>query len=165
MAQDQQLDAACRSKTHRVKSFLVASLAAVLLVPNVAPSLAQQPPDAEYRVSAAQKLYSEKKWEARPRNSRAGPATQSAELDYLRGMALVHLERWQEARDAFSLGQRKAPTDARFLIERAGAEYRLRDFPAAKNDLGRALRLNPKTSIRRNFWERFICSKETWMRR
>jgi len=47
-------------------------------------------------------------------------------------MALVHLERWQEARDAFSLGQRKAPTDARFLIERAGAEYRLRDFRLRK---------------------------------
>ena len=150
MAQDQQLDAACRSKTHRVKSFLVASLAAVLLVPNVAASLAQQPPDAEYRVGAAQKLYAEKKWEETAELA-SGPATQSAELDYLRGMALVHLERWQEARDAFSLGQRKAPTDARFLIERAGAEYRLRDFPAAKNDLGRALRLNPKDEYSQEF--------------
>jgi hypothetical protein len=75
----------------------------VLLVPNVAPSLAQQPPDADDLVSAAQKLYAEKKWEETAKLA-SGPATQSAELDYLRGMALVHLERWQEARDAFSLG-------------------------------------------------------------
>ena len=150
MAADQQLDATCHSKARRVKFFLLLSLAVVLLVSNEASALAQQPPNAEDHVSTAQKLYAEKKWEETAQLA-SGPATQSAELDYLRGMAFVHLERWQEARDAFSLGQRKAPTDARFVIERAGAEYRLKDLPSAKNDLRRALRLNPKDEYSREF--------------
>jgi len=78
-------------------------------------------------------------------------ATQSPELDYLRGMALVHLERWQEARDAFSAGLLKAPKDSRFLVERAGAEYRLKEFSSAKKDLLAALRLNPKDDYAEEF--------------
>jgi hypothetical protein len=61
-------------------------------------------------------------------------------------MALSHLDRWTEARDAFSNGVRKAPRDARFLTERAGAEYRLNDFSAAKRDLRRSMRLDPSDS-------------------
>src|SRR5262249_24581381 len=83
------------------------------------------------------------KWEQAAREAR-GPAEQPAELDYYRGMSLARLERWAEARDAFSAGARKAPSDARFLTERAGAEYKLNDYGAAKKDLSTALRLNPE---------------------
>src|SRR5207248_4310822 len=62
---------------------------------------------------------------------------------YYAGMALSRLERWKEAREAFSRGARKGPEDARFLTERAGAEYKLNDFSGAKTDLLRALRLDP----------------------
>jgi hypothetical protein len=101
--------------------------------------------DDGQRLEAVKKLYSEQKWEEAAREAR-GPADQSAELDYYAGMALAHLERWREARDGFSVGARKAPGDARFLTERAGAEYKLNDYRAAKDDLRRALQLDPADS-------------------
>jgi len=95
------------------------------------------------RLASAKRAYSEKNWEETARIS-AGPTEQAAELDYLRGMALMHLERCKEALEAFSAGQSKAPRDPRFLTERAGAEYRLKNYPPAKRDLRAVLRLNPK---------------------
>jgi Tetratricopeptide repeat len=101
--------------------------------------------DDPRRLEVVKKLYSEQKWEEAAREAR-GPADQSTELDYYAGMALARLGRWPEAREAFSAGAQKAPGDVRFLTERAGAEYELGDYGAAKNDLGRALRLDPKDS-------------------
>jgi tetratricopeptide (TPR) repeat protein len=104
---------------------------------------AQQNPGDGERLTAAKEAYSEKNWEGAARIS-SGPIGQSADVDYLHGMALMRLERWEEAREAFSAGLYKAPTDSRFLLERAGAEYRLKDYSSAKKDLRSALRLNPK---------------------
>ena len=104
---------------------------------------AQQNPSDGERLTAAKEAYSEKNWEGAARIS-SGPIGQSADVDYLHGMALMRLERWEEAREAFSTGLYKAPTDSRFLLERAGAEYRLKDYSSAKKDLRSALRLNPK---------------------
>lgn len=101
--------------------------------------------DGSQRLERARKLYSEQKWEEAAREAQ-GPAEQAAELDYYAGMALARLERWKEAQQAFSAGVRKAPGDARFLTERAGAEYKLDDFRAAKNDLRKAVRLAPDDS-------------------
>ncbi len=44
------------------------------------------------------------------------------------------------------MARSKAPRDVRFLTERAGAEYRLNDFSAAKRDLRRSMRLDPSDS-------------------
>jgi len=104
---------------------------------------AQQNPSDGERLTATKEAYSEKNWEGAARIS-SGPIGQSADVDYLHGMALMRLERWEEAREAFSTGLYKAPTDSRFLLERAGAEYRLKDYSSAKKDLRSALRLNPK---------------------
>ena len=104
---------------------------------------AQQNPSDGERLTAAKEAYSEKNWEETARIS-SGPIGQSADVDYLHGMALMRLERWEEAREAFSAGLYKAPTDSRFLLERAGAEYRLKYYSSAKKDLRSALRLNPK---------------------
>jgi hypothetical protein len=101
--------------------------------------------DDAQRLERVKKFYFEQKWEDVARETQ-GPAGQSVELDYYAGMALARLERWKEAREAFTAGARKAPRDARFLTERAGAEYRLKDFGAAKNDLRLALRLSPEDS-------------------
>ena len=98
--------------------------------------------DEEQRLQSVRKLYEQKEWEKVLREAR-GPADQSADFDYYAGMALSRLERWTEAREAFSIGARKMPRDARFLVERAGAEYKLGTFRAAKRDLRRSLRLNP----------------------
>ena len=106
--------------------------------------------DDAQRLERVKRLYSEKKWEEAAREAQ-GPADQSADLDYYAGMALSRLERWTEARNAFSKGARKAPGDARFLTERAGAEYKLNDYGAAKRDLRRALRLDPRDSYMPEF--------------
>jgi hypothetical protein len=98
--------------------------------------------DEAERLQALRKLYQQQQWEETLRLAQ-GPAEQSADFDYYAGMALSHLDRWTEARDAFSNGVRKAPRDARFLTERAGAEYKLNDFSAAKRDLRGSMRLDP----------------------
>jgi hypothetical protein len=101
--------------------------------------------DDGQRLKRVKKLYSEQKWEEAAREAQ-GPPEQSPELDYYAGMALARLERWNEAEQVFSAGARKSPTDARFLTERAGAEYKLNDFRTAKKDLRGALRLAPDDS-------------------
>jgi tetratricopeptide (TPR) repeat protein len=150
MAAHEQLDTPRRPEARRVNLRIIAGLAGLLLFLSATESSAQQTPQADDSLAAAQKLYSEKKWEEAIRAASAS-ATESPELDYLRGMSLVHLDRWQEARDAFSAGLQKAPQDSRFLVERAGAEYRLKDFSSAKKDLLKALRLDPKDDYAREF--------------
>jgi hypothetical protein len=73
-----------------------------------------------------------------------GPENQSADLDFLAGLALAKLQRWQEARAAFEAGHRKVPEQARFLVELAGVDYKLTDTRAAKRELRAALKLDPK---------------------
>jgi len=118
---------------------------AVLFLAVLFCAAASKAADDEARLELVKKLYSEQEWDEAAKLAE-GPADQSAALDYYRGMALARLERWQEARDAFSTGARKAPGDARFPTERAGAEYKLGDFAGAKKDLRRALRLAPGDS-------------------
>jgi hypothetical protein len=101
--------------------------------------------DEAQRLESIRQLFEQQKWEEILRRAQ-GPAAQSADFDYYAGMALSHLNRWAEARDAFSNGVRKAPRDSRFLTERAGTEYRLNEFSAAKRDLRRSMRLAPSDS-------------------
>ncbi len=101
--------------------------------------------DDAQRLQSVKQLYQQKKWQEVLRGAQ-GPPQQSADFDYYAGMALSHLEHWAEARDAFSNGARKEPLSVRFLTERAGAEYKLKDFYAAKRDLRRAMRLDPSDS-------------------
>jgi tetratricopeptide (TPR) repeat protein len=122
------------SSPFKLAAFFLAILSCTSSVPAFA--------DDDARLEFVKRLYSEQKWEEAAREAQ-GPAEQPAELDYYAGMALARLERWKDARDAFSAGARKAPGNARFLTERAGAEYKLEDFGGAKKDLRRALRLTP----------------------
>jgi tetratricopeptide (TPR) repeat protein len=147
MARGGILDAPGRPEASLVISFLLFCCA--VLAPARAADRPAQTKDSQ-RISAVQKLYGEKRWEEAARAAQ-GPAGQSVELDYLAGMSLAHLQRWAEAREAFSTGHRKAPGDARFLIERAGAEYRLKDFKSAKNDLREALRRGSQDPYTREF--------------
>jgi tetratricopeptide (TPR) repeat protein len=70
-----------------------------------------------------------------------GPPNQSAELDFLRGLALAKLQTWEGAADAFASGHRKDPLDPRFLVELAGVRYKQKNFSAAKRGLRAALAL------------------------
>lgn len=121
--------------------FILLFLVTICAAGNVRAQAAASADDAS-RLKRVKSLYAQKKWEDAAREAR-GPAEQAAELDYYAGMALAKLEKWQDARDAFSAGIRKAPSDQRFLTERAGAQYKLEDFAAAKKDLQKTLRLDP----------------------
>jgi hypothetical protein len=101
--------------------------------------------DEAQRLESVKKLYEQQKWEEVLREALSS-ADQPSDFDYYAGMVLARLERWSEARVAFSQGAKKAPRDVRFLVERAGAEYKLNDFRAAKCDLRKALRLHSQDS-------------------
>ncbi len=94
------------------------------------------------RLANARRFYAEKNWQEVVRAA-SGAADAQAELEYLRGMALARLGRWQEAREALEAAHRKEPRETRYLVELAGACYRLTDSAAAKKHLREALRLAP----------------------
>ena len=94
------------------------------------------------RLAAVKKLYAEHRWADILRLVPAAPDL-SPELDYYRGMALAHLERWQEAKEAFEFGRRNAPRDKRFPVELAGIAFKQEKLREAKADLRRALNLDP----------------------
>ncbi|HEY1938936.1 MAG TPA: hypothetical protein VGJ33_13465 [Candidatus Angelobacter sp.] len=66
----------------------------------------------------------------------------SAETNYYYGIALAHLERWDEAEKALLAGQQLAPTDKRFPIELAGIAFKKKNYLLAKSYLNSALRLD-----------------------
>jgi len=114
------------------------------------PALAQDIASDQARLPAAQSAFDAGRWEEAAKLAR-GPAGQSPKLDFLAGLALARLEKWAEARVAFDAGFRKAPGDARFLVELAGIAYKQEDFRTAKRNLHAALRLNPRDSYSREF--------------
>lgn len=144
MAAKPQLDAAGPSG----KGFLILSLVAVLALGLSAS--AQDIASDQARLPAAQSAFDAGHWEEAAKLAR-GPADQSLELDFLAGLALARLEKWDEAKVAFDAGFRKAPGDSRFLVELAGIAYKQKDFRTAKQNLHVALRLNPRDSYSREF--------------
>jgi hypothetical protein len=105
--------------------------------------------DAERQV-AAQKAFDAGRWEDAARIAR-GSANPSADLDFIAGLALAKLQRWNDARVAFDAGHTKEPGDARFLVELAGVDYKRRDFAAAKRELRSALRIDPRDKYTHDF--------------
>jgi hypothetical protein len=95
------------------------------------------------RLAEAQGAFDQKRYHDAARIAQ-GPANQPADLDFLAGLALAKLQRWQESRAAFEAGHRKSPRQARFLVELAGVDYKLKDMRAAKRELRAALKLEPK---------------------
>jgi hypothetical protein len=72
-------------------------------------------------------------------------------MDYLCGLALARLERWEEAHAAFVQGEEKQPEDKRFPLERAGVAFKQRRNKEAKAALRRALKLDPRDEYGNNF--------------
>ena len=100
------------------------------------PALGQQAsPDA------AQKAFDSGRWEEAAQLSQ-GPETQTADLDFLRGLELARQQHWEQARRAFVAGHRKTPNDPRFLVELAGVDYKQNNYLSATRNLRAALRLN-----------------------
>ncbi len=144
MAAEPQLDAAGPPR----KGFVILSLVAVLALGLSA--FAQDIASDQTRLPAAQSAFAAGRWEEVAKLAR-GPADQSPELDFLAGLALARLEKWDEAKVAFDAGFRKAPGDSRFLVELAGIAYKQKDFRTAKQNLHAALRLNSRDAYSREF--------------
>ncbi len=144
MAPEPQLDAAGSSRKGFVIFFLFAVLALGL------PAFAQDPATDQARLPAAQSAFDAGHWEEAAKLAQ-GAADQSPELDFLAGLALARLEKWDEAKLSFDAGFRKTPADPRFLVELAGIAYKQKDFRAAKSQLHAALRLNPRDSYSSEF--------------
>ncbi len=144
MAAEPQLDVTGCSR----KGFVILILVAVLALG--LPAFAQEHASDEARLPAARKAFDAGRWEEAAKPAQ-GPADQSADLDFLAGLALARLEKWDEAKAAFEAGARKAPRDPRFLVELAGIAYKQKDFRTAKNKLHAALRLKPQDSYSSEF--------------
>ena len=144
MAAEPQLDAPGSPRKDRVIRFLFA----VLIL--VSPAFAQDPNSEIARLTAAQGAFDAGRWGEAAKLAR-GPGDQSPEFDFLAGLALARLEKWDEAKLALDAGFRKSPGDARFLVELAGIAYKQKDFRTARNNLRAALRLNPKDSYSSEF--------------
>jgi tetratricopeptide (TPR) repeat protein len=104
------------------------------------PAFAEQTPSDAARLAAAQKAFDSEQWQEAAKLSQ-GPESQSAELDFVRGLALARQEQWKESRLAFAAGHLKNPSDPRFLVELAGVAYKQNDFRTAEQNLRSALRL------------------------
>ncbi|HXO37389.1 MAG TPA: tetratricopeptide repeat protein, partial [Candidatus Acidoferrum sp.] len=109
------------------------------------PVLAQTDP-----TSAAKRLFEQERWSELAQLLQHTPHN-SADLDYYYGVALAHLEGWDEARSALSAGQRLAPNDKRFPIELAGVAFKQKNYGEARRDLRRALRLDPNDAYANEF--------------
>jgi hypothetical protein len=99
---------------------------------------------------AAKQLFEQERWSELAQFLQQLPRT-TADLEYYYGVALAHLERWQEARSALSDGQRLAPNDKRFPIELAGVAFKQKKYGEARHDLHRALRLDAKDDYANEF--------------
>jgi tetratricopeptide (TPR) repeat protein len=143
MERHRALDAACRAAKSRLIFFLL-----IFLLP--ARALAQTGPLAAEKLSETKKLYEAENWDGVVHAVAQSPE-QPADLLLYRGLALAHLQRWEEAKAAFEAGREKAPGDPRFLIELAGISYREKHFSEAKRVLRRALVMNPKDEYANSF--------------
>jgi len=102
------------------------------------------------RLAAAQKAFDAGRYEDAARLAR-GSDEQLTDLDFLAGLSLAKLQQWSDSRVAFSAGHRKAPQEARFLVELAGVDYKLKNTRAAKRELRAALKLDPRDAYTQEF--------------
>jgi tetratricopeptide (TPR) repeat protein len=143
MERHRALDVACRAAKRRLIFFLL-----FFLLPMR--TLAQTGDPAGEKLSEGKTLYEAGDWDGVVRAVAQSPDT-PADLLLYRGLALAHLQRWEEAKAAFAAGREKTPDDPRFLIELGGIAYREKQFSAAKRDLRGALAMDPKDEYANNF--------------
>src|SRR5260370_27320397 len=112
MAAEPQLDATGSPRKGFVTLFLVVMLAIR------SPVLAQDLASDQARLPAARSAFDAGQWEEAVKLAR-GPADQSPELDFLAGLPLARLDKWDEAKLAFHAGFRETPCASRFCVELA----------------------------------------------
>lgn len=81
----------------------------------------------------------------------ASPLARTADLNFDYGLALAHLERWQDARAALMVGWRQCPKQKRFAVELAGVAFQQKQYQEAALWLKSALQLDPEDEYANNF--------------
>ncbi len=143
MAPDAQLD-----PPRRPQAGSLTAQAVVLCILLAFPSATQAQKSCNQ--ATLQKLYKERRWSELLRA--AGQcSSKSADFYYYRGMAFARLQRWEEAKEAFTSGEKKYPSDRRFPVELAGIAFKQKHFQEAIRDLHRALHLDPHDRYAINF--------------
>lgn len=99
---------------------------------------------------SAQQLFKEERWPELVQLLGNVP-DRSAEQEYDFGIALAHLERWEQARAALARGSRLQPRDKRFPIELAGIAFKQKKNAQAVSLLRRAVRLDPEDDYANEF--------------
>lgn len=95
-------------------------------------------------------LYSAQKW-PEVIASAERMTSHSADVNFDLGMALAHLQRWDESRAALLAGRKLCTSDKRFPTELAGVAFQQKNYPEAARWIKKALRLDPKDEYPNEF--------------
>ena len=152
MERHAQLDASCRPGHRlalaRFQRLRLVALSIALLWFGLRAAAQCGPGSAgDARVRA---LYDQHKWdEVIAAAEQISP--RSADEDFESGMALAHLQRWDEARTALILGHRACPKQKRFPVELAGVAFQQKKYPEAARWIQNGLRLDPHDEYANDF--------------
>ena len=96
------------------------------------------------------RLYSAQKWDEVVAAVERMPS-RSADVNFEFGMALAHLQRWEEARAALLAGRKQCAKDKRFAIELAGVAFQQKKYPEAARWIEKGLKLDPQDEYANEF--------------
>ena len=96
------------------------------------------------------KLYDAGRWNAVVQAVPESP-DEPAELTAYRGLALVQLQRWDEAKKTFEAGLLRHSRNTGLLEDLAGVDYHQKSYAGAKRLLRRALAIDPRDRYANNF--------------
>ncbi len=71
-------------------------------------------------------------------------ASHSGDVDFEYGMALAHMQRWEDARAALITGRRQCPGQKRFPLELAGVLFQQKKYPDAAVWIEKGLKIDPQ---------------------
>jgi len=95
-------------------------------------------------------LYLEQKWQEVAETA-GHMKSRSADVNFELGMALAHLQRWDDAKGALLAGERQCRGEKRFSTELAGVAFQQKKYPAAAHWIEKALHLDPKDDYANEF--------------
>lgn len=100
--------------------------------------------------SALRDLYEQDKWNDLVTAAGQIPS-RSPDANFELGMALAHLQRFDQARNALMVGRRQCPNEKRFPVELAGLAFEQKHYPEAASWILRGLRLDPRDEYANEF--------------
>ena len=109
-----------------------------------------QPPLPSQSDVAAEKLFATEQWQQLIQSAES-TTQRSAELNYYYGIALGHLGRLDDARQALLAASYERHDDKRFAVELAGVAYKQKNYGEAARYLHKALRLDPHDAYANDF--------------